>query len=817
MAAGITLNRSRQVPAEDTPAFGGIAERFRRAGDLDRAIQLCRDGLKKFPDHLSARVTLGWSLLDLGKYDDARVQLEQALKRAPDNLAAIRGLAELHERAEQTMNLPMDGPGQWPPDAETIDALTSAPADDLDLDFSLEVPAAAPPELRRWTPDVEAKPAATSPDAAPAPEPPAKPRPSEVAGSAPPSRRKVKAGKRASSRAGRAKGASPAEPLVAAAVRTIEPAVSESAPVLTNSAGVPIAPPASANTERIAENAAPLVPHVELETFASAVAALAAAATPELASEVVAAHAPVPDLVEQPADPHLSMPVEIEARRLDIADAAILSEGADDVADFELSADVSLDAAMQDLVRTDPDTAELPVVLNDLGAADVNLDQLVQQLAVANDDDDVVVAARSADLMVFDEAVPKPATALPVAEVQLVVAVETPPDDLALILDQNEASSELDLASFALELGGPAEAALTLDVVSPVAELPLVEAVDALWVVDEAAAPVVEDPESSELDVASFALDLGAPAQADPSLAWDVASLVPEVYGFAPILTAEVAEFTAASLAAPISDLTVLDKAVLEPATLPVAELPLVEPSDVLWVVDEPVVQALADSPVGDVLLLADIGTPTDDLAFIVDPGPASSEWDLALTVEGPELAAALLAEAEAVVAELVEEDADPNRPVLVLTNPTIEDFPDLAAEMSVLEAESTGLVSGDLPADDLPLLSAFVSETIEVEVEAMAAADVDVPSGPVLELTNPTADDFPEPIDLEDTSEAALVDGFDAGLPDFPILTYLASLPDEPEPVVIAARIPSARIPLGRFLRQVQARRRQLVSESVS
>ena len=94
------MNRSRQAPAEDTPAFGGVAERFRRAGDLDRAIALCREGLKKFPNQLSARVTLGWSLLDQGKYDEARAELEQVLRRAPDNLAAIRGLAELHEREE---------------------------------------------------------------------------------------------------------------------------------------------------------------------------------------------------------------------------------------------------------------------------------------------------------------------------------------------------------------------------------------------------------------------------------------------------------------------------------------------------------------------------------------------------------------------------------------------------------------------------------------------------------------------------------------------------------------------------------------------
>jgi tetratricopeptide (TPR) repeat protein len=131
MARGVSLNRTRKVPADETPAFGAIAERFRRAGDLERAVALCQDGLKRFPRNLSARVTLGWALLDLGRYDEAREALESVLKRAPDNLAAIRGLAELHDRAEHTMMLPMDGPGQWPPPVDSNDQTDAADAADL--------------------------------------------------------------------------------------------------------------------------------------------------------------------------------------------------------------------------------------------------------------------------------------------------------------------------------------------------------------------------------------------------------------------------------------------------------------------------------------------------------------------------------------------------------------------------------------------------------------------------------------------------------------------------------------------------------------
>ncbi len=72
------------------------AEKLRRSGNPQGAIDLCRDALVRFPGHLSARVTLGWALLDLGKLKEAREEFEVVRKSAPDNFAAIRGLAQLH-------------------------------------------------------------------------------------------------------------------------------------------------------------------------------------------------------------------------------------------------------------------------------------------------------------------------------------------------------------------------------------------------------------------------------------------------------------------------------------------------------------------------------------------------------------------------------------------------------------------------------------------------------------------------------------------------------------------------------------------------
>ena len=164
--AGILLNRSRQVPAEETPAFGGIAERFRRAGDLDRAIALCREGLKRFPQQLSARVTLGWALLDKGHYEEARIELEQVLRKAPDNLAAIRGLAEIHDRTEGALPAePAVDDRSWkqddvqPPvaeDAAVLAAAADAPlavADDGPVEIESAGLADAPPAVQVQDPD----------------------------------------------------------------------------------------------------------------------------------------------------------------------------------------------------------------------------------------------------------------------------------------------------------------------------------------------------------------------------------------------------------------------------------------------------------------------------------------------------------------------------------------------------------------------------------------------------------------------------------------------------------------------------------------
>jgi tetratricopeptide (TPR) repeat protein len=88
--------RVQQDPA--SIAFAALADEYRRAGLFHDAVETCRAGLQRHPAYVSARVTLGRSLVELGEFQEATEHLEQVLRSAPENLAAIRALADLHRR-----------------------------------------------------------------------------------------------------------------------------------------------------------------------------------------------------------------------------------------------------------------------------------------------------------------------------------------------------------------------------------------------------------------------------------------------------------------------------------------------------------------------------------------------------------------------------------------------------------------------------------------------------------------------------------------------------------------------------------------------
>lgn len=80
-------------------AFAALAEEYRRAGRAAEAITTCRAGLAHHPGYVSARVTLGRALADTGALEEAREELDLVLQVAPENLAALKAVAELHRRS----------------------------------------------------------------------------------------------------------------------------------------------------------------------------------------------------------------------------------------------------------------------------------------------------------------------------------------------------------------------------------------------------------------------------------------------------------------------------------------------------------------------------------------------------------------------------------------------------------------------------------------------------------------------------------------------------------------------------------------------
>ena len=90
-------------------AFAALAEEYRRAEQYQEAIDTCNAGLIRHPAYLSARVTLGRALMEVGRLQEAQHELEYVLKLAPENLAAIRGLAEIHHRLGDDHEAPRDG------------------------------------------------------------------------------------------------------------------------------------------------------------------------------------------------------------------------------------------------------------------------------------------------------------------------------------------------------------------------------------------------------------------------------------------------------------------------------------------------------------------------------------------------------------------------------------------------------------------------------------------------------------------------------------------------------------------------------------
>ena len=81
--------------------FAPLADAYRKAGELDRAIELCKSGLERHPDYVSAHIVYGRCLVDQRQDIAAGEVFQKVLTLDPENILALRVLAEICERGKR--------------------------------------------------------------------------------------------------------------------------------------------------------------------------------------------------------------------------------------------------------------------------------------------------------------------------------------------------------------------------------------------------------------------------------------------------------------------------------------------------------------------------------------------------------------------------------------------------------------------------------------------------------------------------------------------------------------------------------------------
>jgi hypothetical protein len=82
---------------EETPRryFAPLANEYRKAGDLEQAIAICREYLPQQPGHMSGHIVFGQALFDAKQLDESKTVFETALSLDPENLIALKHLGDI--------------------------------------------------------------------------------------------------------------------------------------------------------------------------------------------------------------------------------------------------------------------------------------------------------------------------------------------------------------------------------------------------------------------------------------------------------------------------------------------------------------------------------------------------------------------------------------------------------------------------------------------------------------------------------------------------------------------------------------------------
>ncbi len=81
--------------------FAPLADAYRKAGELDRALELCTAGLERHPDYVSAHIVFGRCLIDQKNDAGAAAVFRKVLALDPENVLALKILADIAERGSR--------------------------------------------------------------------------------------------------------------------------------------------------------------------------------------------------------------------------------------------------------------------------------------------------------------------------------------------------------------------------------------------------------------------------------------------------------------------------------------------------------------------------------------------------------------------------------------------------------------------------------------------------------------------------------------------------------------------------------------------
>lgn len=123
--------------------FAPLANEYRKLGDVDQAIALCREHLADQPGHMSGHIVYGQALFEKGELVEAQRVFETALALDPENLIALRHLGDISraygdpERAREWYQRVLEADPRNEEILAQIEALAAV--------SSIDVPAIGPP------------------------------------------------------------------------------------------------------------------------------------------------------------------------------------------------------------------------------------------------------------------------------------------------------------------------------------------------------------------------------------------------------------------------------------------------------------------------------------------------------------------------------------------------------------------------------------------------------------------------------------------------------------------------------------------------